>query len=45
MNPGTLLGGPDYVAAWSAWIASSIALSVIGSIRARHLRLTRNSIG
>jgi hypothetical protein len=41
MSPGTVLGGPDYVA---AWIASSIALSVIGSIKARHLSLTRNSI-
>jgi hypothetical protein len=41
MNPGTFLG-PDYVAAWSV---SSIALSVSGSIGARHLSLTRNSIG
>jgi hypothetical protein len=42
VNPGTFLGGPDYVA---AWIASSIALSFSGSIRARHPSSTRNSIG
>jgi hypothetical protein len=44
MTPDAVLRCPDYVGG-SAWIASSIALSGSGSIRARRLNWTRNSIG
>jgi hypothetical protein len=46
MNPGTFLGGPDYVAAWIR--VDRLIYRLVGqrlNIRARRLRWTRNSIG
>jgi hypothetical protein len=43
MNPGTLLGGPDYVAAWIRVDRLIHRVVVQRLVRARHRRLTRNS--